>query len=69
MKALRERHKPINQRVTTAASTPRMGAAHKNESNHCFIAIGGSKAMQIFHTAAAMRANGDAFVDNGTSGA
>jgi hypothetical protein len=39
-----------------------MSAMHKNESKHCFIAIGGSKAMQIFHTAAAMSASGDAFV-------
>jgi hypothetical protein len=62
MKALRDRHKPINQRVTTSPSTARMSALHKNESNHRFIAIGASKAMQIFHAAAVMRASGAAFV-------
>jgi hypothetical protein len=57
MKALRHRHKPINQRVTTQASAARMSALHKSESNDCFIATAGLKAMQIFHVAAAAEGN------------
>jgi hypothetical protein len=65
MKALRDGHKSINQRVTTSASPRRMSALHKNESNNRFIAIGGGKAMQIFHYVPAMSGGGDALVTSG----
>jgi hypothetical protein len=52
MKALRHRHEVINQRVTGHASTQRIYAMHKIESDSGFVAAGCANAVQIFRACA-----------------